>query len=67
MDIADPNIKELNGIKILLKSPDEKDYKYFSITRWLGVHPIKKGNDFYMMHHFCKEKLRWFTYKIREI
>ena len=67
MSIGNPSIKELDGIKIEKTSQDKKDYKYCTVRREKGIHEIKKGNDFYMIHHFDLDSYCWFTYKIRSL
>lgn len=69
MSRTNPNITELNGIKIVTEKPANfKGFKYFTVSTERGVLPLKQGDDFYMYHHFeLDHKYGWCTVKVRSV
>lgn len=69
MSRTNPDLKELNGIKIVTKKPaNAKDFKYCTVSRERGVLPIKQGDDFYMYHSFELDHFYgWCTIKVTKI
>tara|TARA_Y100000592_G_C5410468_1_gene287803 strand:+ start:455 stop:679 length:225 start_codon:yes stop_codon:yes gene_type:complete len=66
--LKDKELKEYNGIKIDTNQNRGKDFKYFTISREFGIHPLTQGEDFYMFHFFeLDQNYGWNTFKITRI
>ncbi len=66
--LKDKNLKEYNGIKIDARQDRGKHFKYLTISREAGIHPLTQGENFYMFHFFELDvHYGWNTYTITKI